>query len=82
MDRTDKPNIRYIDAILKRWHDSGYTTLSQVEADKQSRPARKAETTPAQDADTKERKALMAEMDQKDIDFIWRLYDDNEPSQQ
>jgi DnaD/phage-associated family protein len=34
LSRTTKPNMKYIDGILKNWHEKGYKTLEDINQDK------------------------------------------------
>lgn len=34
LSRTNKPNMKYIDGILKNWHDQGFKTLEDIKNDK------------------------------------------------
>ena len=81
MDRTHTPNLKYIDGILKRWHEQQITTLEAVEAEEAAHYNKRRQPVPMapeEAADTKRREALMDEITEHDIENLRRLYDDNQ----
>jgi len=84
LNRSTKPDIRYIDGILRRWRDQGYTTLAEVEAERKQKSGPAAAGTPAgtpADPDTLKREEWLDQMDQQAAEAIWRLYDENNTDQ-
>ena len=84
MGRSTKPDIRYIDGILRRWRDQGYTTLAEVEAERQQKSGPAAASAPTgapADSDTLKREEWLDQMDQQAAEAIWRLYDENNNDQ-
>ncbi len=80
MDRTHTPNLKYIDGILKRWHEQQITTLEAVAAEAAAHQKKRRQPTPVtpeEAADTERREALMDEITEHDIENLRRLYDDN-----
>lgn len=81
MDRTNTPNLKYIDGILKRWHEQQITTLEAVEAEAAAHHHKRRQPVPMapeEAADTKRREALMDEITEHDIENLRRLYNDNQ----
>lgn len=70
--RTNKPDIRYINGILRKWHQSGYTTLEQVQNEKRSPAgspaARTRNEVPVSDA----RRETYKQSDQLDEEWLWQ----------
>jgi DNA replication protein DnaD len=81
MDRTNTPNLKYIDGILKRWHEQQITTLEAVAAETAAHHHKRRQPVPVapeEAADTKRREALMDEITEHDIENLRRLYNDNQ----
>lgn len=72
MQRSSKQDIRYIDAILKRWSQKGYTSLEEINAEpKKGHHQSKGDVVISED-----RKKVYEELDQLDEAWLWS--DDNE----
>lgn len=72
MERSSKPEIRYINAILDRWHKNGYTTLEAISAE----PKRTQNNAKGDIRITEDRKKAYDELDQLDEAWLWS--DENE----
>lgn len=84
LNRTSKPNLKYVDGILTRWYQSGITTLEGVEKEgetfrKNARPkTQETAADAAADSDLKEREDLIDALADQDTQSLWRLIDENE----
>lgn len=79
--RTAKPNLKYVDGILTRWHDAGITTLDAVRqeaADFRQSTGSKGSPQPAADEDTREREDLIDALADQDTQALWSLIDEEE----
>ncbi len=72
LERTNTPNIRYIDGILKSWHQKGYRSVEDIQ--QETKPASaKAVATQTLDAERQEAYDTLA---QKDEEWLWRNTDE------
>ncbi|MEG1618517.1 MAG: DnaD domain protein [Eubacterium sp.] len=76
MARSGKPDIRYIDAILKRWYEKGYTTVAEIEAEPKNShyTAKQPHETPA-DSD---RDKAYEDLENQQVEWLRSLYDDEQ----
>ncbi|MEG0377812.1 MAG: DnaD domain protein, partial [Eubacterium sp.] len=74
LSRSEKPAIRYINAILKRWHDNGYTTTAQIEAEPKN-PPRDQHSMPPADSD---RDQAYEDLQNEQAQWLRSLYDDEQ----
>lgn len=72
MQRSSKQDIRYIDAILKRWFQKGYTSLEEINAE----PKKGYHQSKGDVVISDDRKKVYEELDQLDEAWLWS--DDNE----
>ncbi len=79
MSRTTKPNIRYLNAILKRWHEAGLTTMEAIVQDAKNHQTKRPSQTPAPvDETTLKDMAIYAEMDAADADWIRQIGEEDD----
>ncbi|MGN0193544.1 MAG: DnaD domain protein [Pseudoramibacter sp.] len=82
LNRTSKPNLKYVDGILTQWHQKGITTLEGVEKEgeafRQAARSKAPEAPAAADSDLKEREDLIDALADQDTQSLWRLIDENE----
>ncbi|MDO4288288.1 MAG: DnaD domain protein [Eubacterium sp.] len=74
MSRSSKTDLRYIDAILKRWHDQGLTTLEAIEKNPGA-PQRPDKNTAVQND---QRAQAHEALDQADAEWLRSLYNESE----
>ena len=55
VDNTGKVNMKYINAILERWHKSGIRTLKEAVDEKLAAEARRERSTPSYDLEEYEK---------------------------
>jgi len=68
LSRTNKPNLKYIDGILKNWHEKGFKTLEDIKADKpKPRKAAKDTVEPMSDS----RKQAYLDMEVAFTEDLW-----------
>ncbi|MBC3797008.1 DnaD domain protein [Acetobacterium tundrae] len=68
LSRTNKPNLKYIDGILKNWHEQGFKTLEDIKNDKpKPRKAVKETVEPMSDS----RKQAYLDMEVAFTEDLW-----------
>lgn len=72
MRRSNKPNIRYINGVLKNWHDKGFTSLEQIQSEFKSPKTGSNLHMPGEVVISDERKQAYYELDELDEAALWR----------
>lgn len=79
LSRSSKTDLRYIDAILKRWYDQGLTTLEEIQKDQTSgRPTSNKQTKDPDDSRDQARDEAYDALDEADAEWLRSLYDEPE----
>lgn len=72
LERTHTPNIRYVDGILKNWHQKGYRTVEDVQGEVKPSSTKRQPSKPL-DAERQEAYDTLA---LKDEEWLWRSEDE------
>lgn len=68
LSRTNKPNMKYIDGILKNWHECGFKTLEDIKNDKpKTKSVQKDIIEPMSDS----RKQAYLDMEEEFAEVLW-----------